>query len=246
MQKIDPTHIKFTFQFNGKLTLCVVIVLSIMLKLGFWQLDRESEKLTILKTRQERLLADPVVIESLNKEDELNFQQVSLQGRYINDKSILIDNQIVDGKFGYEVITAFEASSMVVMVSRGWVQGSLDRNKLPDITSVVGSVKLKAEVYVPMGKPFTLGGDPEVGKWPQRVLTINLLGLEENFTKPLFPFVVRLGERNPGVYFRHWKSINISPEKHRGYALQWFSMSFALCLLYFTASTNIVSILRSK
>jgi surfeit locus 1 family protein len=39
--------------------------------------------------------------------------------------------------------------------------------------------------------------------------------------------------QNPEGFTREWKLINSMPEKNLGYAVQWFSMAFLVCLIYF-------------
>jgi len=50
---------------------------------------------------------------------------------------------------------------------------------------------------------------------------------------------VRLDALQPGVYVRNWPVISTSPEKHRGYAIQWFTMATVLLLLYLYISTKV-------
>ena len=62
----------------------------------------------------------------------------------------------------------------------------------------------------------------------------------------LFPFVVRLGESEPSAYEARWPLINAEPEKHQGYAVQWFTMAAALALIFIIRSSNIWQLLRSR
>ena len=62
----------------------------------------------------------------------------------------------------------------------------------------------------------------------------------------LFPYPVRIDPAQPGALSVDWQVINVSPEKHTGYAVQWFSMAAALALIYLLRSTNIWQLLRGR
>ena len=63
-----------------------------------------------------------------------------------------------------------------------------------------------------------------------------LSGLDAN--AQVFDYSIRLAEATPGVLLRNWPVISTTPEKHRGYAVQWFAMAAALVLLYLYYSTR--------
>ena len=240
---------KLIFHFNWRLTLSVIILFPTLISLGFWQLDRAHEKEQLLKSHQLKVNQNPLPIEQLNSldSDSMRYQQVKLSGKFLPEKQILIDNQIYRGKFGYEVITPLKlATNEVVLVSRGWVSGDLDRSKLPKIETPDVSLNLLGEIYVAPGKPMLLGEYLIQQNWPIRVPYIDIEKLKPLFAEPLFPFLVRLHEDQPSFFEKHWVVINIQPEKHIGYAVQWFVMAATLVLLYLLASTNIVSLVRKN
>jgi cytochrome oxidase assembly protein ShyY1 len=65
---------------------------------------------------------------------------------------------------------------------------------------------------------------------------VRLSGIEAS--ADVFGSSVRLAEATPGVLARNWSVVSTTPEKHRGYAVQWFAMATALVLLYFYYSTR--------
>ena len=54
--------------------------------------------------------------------------------------------------------------------------------------------------------------------------------------RPLFPYSVRLDAGQPGALRVDWEPINTQPEKHTGYAVQWFAMAIALVLFWVYSS----------
>jgi cytochrome oxidase assembly protein ShyY1 len=66
--------------------------------------------------------------------------------------------------------------------------------------------------------------------------------LERRLGRALFPDVVRL-ESSPGLD-TGWIVVNLTPEQHLGYAVQWFALATALAILTFVTNSNIAEVLR--
>lgn len=222
---------------NWKMTLFVLIMFPVLNRLGFWQLDRATEKYHLQEISVSRQNRDAQEIESLLEMPaaELAYRKVLLRGHYINDKNILIDNQIYRSIFGYDVVTPFQLSSggLTVLVSRGWTKGNLDRTQYPIVAPVDGDLELIARVFVPTRVPYLIGSEEQNQGWPKRLAFVNFADFQSEFKNRLFPFVLRLEEEMPGVLARHWLSVGgLKPENHEGYAFQWFALAGTLMLCY--------------
>ena len=55
---------------------------------------------------------------------------------------------------------------------------------------------------------------------------------------------LRLAAGQPGALSVDWQVINVSREKHTGYAVQWFSMAAVLLLIFLLRSSNLWDWLR--
>jgi len=57
---------------------------------------------------------------------------------------------------------------------------------------------------------------------------------------PLQPVVILLVPEAPEGYWRDWRPQfgGFGPERHRGYAVQWFALAVALIILYVFASAR--------
>jgi surfeit locus 1 family protein len=64
--------------------------------------------------------------------------------------------------------------------------------------------------------------------------------------EPLYPYSVRLDADSTGALTTHWPLLNVSSDKHHGYAVQWFSMATALFLIYIWRSSNIGTVLQQR
>lgn len=231
------------FHFDWKLTLLTAALLPILLSLGFWQLRREQEKLELQQQYAARQSEQALALEQLEPEADLQYRQVSLSGYYDNAHHFLLDNRVHQGQVGYELITPLVTdSNRVVLVNRGWLAQGATRAQLPAPAPIEGRVMLRGSVYVPVGSPFTLGAENTADtSWPRVVQTLEPVAMAAaagHGARELFPYSVRLAEGVAGVLVRDWPVISTTPEKHRGYAVQWFAMATMLLGLYLYYSTR--------
>ena len=71
---------------------------------------------------------------------------------------------------------------------------------------------------------------------PLRVQQIEIEKLGRLFSKQLLPFAVYLDKNEVIGYKKYWQPIVMPPEKHRGYAFQWFSLAVAWLALMIGAA----------
>jgi surfeit locus 1 family protein len=230
------------YRFDWKLSLLTALLLPLMLSLGFWQLRRAQEKLELQDQYAARQYEAPVTLEQLSADSDLQYRQVELTGRYDNAHNFLLDNRIHQGQVGYDLVTPFITETQrVVLVNRGWLAQGPTREQLPPLAAVEGRVTLHGSVYVPVGTQLVLGViTPDAG-WPQVIQTLDPMpaGVVAGYRgKDVFPYSVRLAEGAPGVLVRDWPVISMTPERHQGYAVQWFAMAAMLLGLYLYYSTR--------
>lgn len=244
------TKLRLKIQINWKIALGVFFIVMVLLRLGFWQLDRAEQKRQIQQDRDAQRLAAPVSIELLNLDDQkaLKGTKIKLQGHFDNTKSILVSKQIFQGRSGYEVITLFnlQAGDRLILVSRGWVSAK-HRQQLPVFTAVTGVQSLVGEIYVPADKSFFLPQKIDAtASWPLRVHHFDINDISQFFDRPVLPFIVRLEKDSPGVLMRHWWETRLQTTNSTSYALQWFAMVLLLSVIIILKSTNILEIIRSN
>ena len=242
---------RFKVDFNWKIAVCLLVLFTTLVRMGFWQLDRAKQKRDLEIVRRQKSLADPVPIENLILDDTsvLRHKKVLLIGHYDNNRSVFVSNQFYQNQPGYEVITAFklDASDHVVFVSRGWMPVHQDMNQLPPIEPVPGKQQLSGEIHVPSTNSFFAQQilDRE-SSWPLRVNHFDISTVSPLFTNPVLPFVVRLGQANPGTFIQHWQEKKHKPTNSTSYAIQWFGMALIVVVITLIKSTNILEIIRSK
>jgi len=225
-------HIMKRFRPGVAPTVVVLFLLPLLIFLGFWQLDRGEEKRALLASYAERRAAEPMASIHLEQAADPAYRRVQLRGQFDAEHSLLLDNSTRGGKPGVELIQPFhdQASGLWLLINRGWLPWP-DRRTPPAFTTPDQVISLNAWVYVPSGATFQLGADPVGAAWPRLVTAIDPAKLWPELSREGYANELRL---EPGVaaYQLDWSVVSMGPEKHLGYAVQWFAMAAALFGLY--------------
>lgn len=236
------------FLFNPGLipTLATLIVLSILLKLGFWQVQRAGEKDYLQSRFDSRSQLGTLGLQELLKTPgDINDYPVAINGHFDNQYNLLLDNQIYQSQAGYHLLTLFipfasPEPNQALWVNRGWLPVGQNRAILPPIPPLHGQHTLQGRVYVPSNKVFLLKKDNyQQVSWPLRVQSVDLDSLESVLGVQLLPFTLRLNPKNDNSNLpREWHNNPMGADKHKAYALQWFAMGLVLILIYIITNTH--------
>lgn len=242
------------FNPGWKLTLLSATLFPGLIALGCWQLSRAHGKQALLDQIALRRHMPAVEFAALGDLAEPAYTQLLVRGEYLEGRVLLRDNQMYRGRFGYEWLQLFQLqdgnvnsgenrskSPPLLLLSRGWVAGSLDRSVLPPPPPVSGHVELVAEVYVPPGKAFLLKHEALPAGWPKRVQSVDVAALSADLSAELYPHVLRVHSGDHAGFAPYWQDINVQPEKHSAYAVQWFAMAVALVAMYLAAGLGFLS-----
>jgi len=209
------------------LVVCCFIALFIIA--GFWQMDRYQGKLYELESIERRAWLPSREPVKLRGVDNPRYFPVKVSGNYINDESFLLDNRVVQGVSGYHLITPFMMTdNRILLVNRGWIKGDIDKSILPSFEPVLGHKQIKGMAWQPLGKAIVFGKDEWSEKWPKVIQSLVIDRMSANFEVSVESWFLVLDEYQPGIMKRDFHPINIQPNKHLGYAFQWFVMALAL------------------
>ncbi len=226
----------YRLRFKPAFFLLCLFFTCLMFYLGVWQLHRYHFKKNLLDTYQQRLTASPTPLSHIPSAVEtLQFLPVSAEGRYLNDMTMLLQNQFHEDKVGFDVLTPFQipGDTKLLLVDRGWV-GQTDDQQLPKILSITGEQKVVGHIKLLNEYVFILGKNiysPDMS--PLVMQKIDIADISRITHQAFYPFVVRLNaEVGPG-YVRDWTITTVMPERHMAYAVQWFVMAVVLMIAYF-------------
>ena len=238
-----------------RITLLTAVLLPLLVGLGFWQLERAEEKAALAEAFDERARAAPAPLDQAlwrQSPQALAYLPVEASGRFVPGRHLLLDNRIRDGRFGYEVVSllALDNGSGSVLVNRGWLRGDASRQLLPEIPETAEPVTVRGHLYVAPGKPYLLAEQQLAGPWPWRLQALEMdklvPALEAQLGARVAPYPLRIDAGQPGALDVAWQVVNVSPAKHRGYAVQWFTMAAVLLIFFCLRSSNLWQLLRGR
>jgi cytochrome oxidase assembly protein ShyY1 len=234
MFAIAMSRPSFSWQIHWPTTLFVFALLPCLLALGVWQWHRAGEKRLVQQQYAELQGRAPADVAQLSS-PPMNYTRVTVRGRYDNSRNWLLDNRVLGGRVGFEVLTPFVfGQAGVVLVNRGWIIGDPARRVLPVIPAVDGVVTLTGYAYRPETNARVGSASPSTA-WPRVIEQIDFVRID----RTLPAWTLRLDPDAAGALRPEWPVVTGSPEKHVAYAVQWFAMAFALLLLWLLRSSNL-------
>lgn len=206
-------------------------LLAVTVSAGLWQSRRADEK-RALKASYERLAQEsPALLPGEPiKAEQFRYRRVIVRGHFDPAHEMFIDNRVIAGKPGYQVVTPLRIadSQRYVLVDRGWVERSWDQTVQPEVRTPLGEVKLEG-IAVPQARYLELSRNTVAGKVWQN---IDLKRMGETVPYDLQPVIVtQLNDTGDGLR-REWRPPDTGIEKHMGYAFQWFAMAAAIVVIY--------------
>ena len=226
----------YSFKPAWTVSVGLIGVFSLFISLGFWQLRRAEEKQALMATRQQRAMESALLLDGkLPDSGDWRYRSVVVEGEYDPAHQFLLDNQIHAQKAGFHVLTPMRmrGGDEVVLVNRGWISGGPERGDYPPLAVASGPVRIAGVVDRFPGVGWKLAGAEIPGPgWPSLVQLAEPGPLGNKLGHPVLPFQVLLDPAEPDGYVRDWRETRLTPEKNRGYALQWFLFAAIALILY--------------
>lgn len=222
-------------------TFVVLLLLPLLLALGFWQLDRGQQKAKMQTAFAKQFSQPPVTLAEVDLTDPARlYQRVIVFGHYDSAHQVLLDNQVRGGQPGYHVLTPLRLpEGGAILVNRGWIGLGESRQVLPALVAPIEAVKVTGWLAQPAQPGLKLGdATGSDRRWPRVVPYVDYDRLATVLAYPLLPAVVLLEPEAAWGFERDWQPRfgGFGPERHQGYAVQWFSLAAALVILYLTAN----------
>jgi surfeit locus 1 family protein len=221
-------------------TLGMVLGVTLTVRLGFWQLSRAAEK----EQRQAAIVAQmqaPVLNTRALVAAPANFglmhQRVILDGQWLPEHTVYLDNRAMNGRAGFWVVTPLQLNANTrVLVQRGWVpRHQQDRTLLPEIQTPTGVVQVQGRIAPPPSPLLTLNVDPAFGHAESKIAHIRQnLDLDAYAAEVggVFAATVLQTDLSSEGLLRDWSVITAGVEKNLAYAFQWFALSALQLMLY--------------
>lgn len=231
---------KLAWSFRPSLlvTSTTVTVIIATLSLGNWQTHRAQAKLK-LQQQIDALQQEPFL--TLNSQlvnaKEVEFHSVAVRGQFADQYTVFLDNKILNGVVGYHVLTPLKIgnSDKYVLVNRGWVKAGNKREQLPHVNPVKDPVQIEGTALIPSTKFLQLSSKGIEGIVWQN---LSLERYQQWSGLTLQPILIQQTNDVGDGLLKKWDRPDVGVDKHRGYALTWYSFAILAFILYISLNVK--------
>lgn len=220
-------------------TILVLIGVYVLIRLGFWQLDRLESRRQFNQHYLEQI-SSPVINlnDEINHQDLMNseYREVTVSGYYDFKNEIYLQNQAYENIPGYRVVTPLKIDNnkKIVYIERGWISLE-DLKDIEAINHIYTQLQnLEGIIRLPQsesdfGRKSSNASDPN----SQFFLYVDLDLLQTELEYELLPIYVQLkDENNNQKPYSKLPEIEVTEGPHFGYAMQWFFFASLLGIGY--------------
>ena len=196
--------------------------------LSVWQISRGMDK----TAEQEAFESQAGFSNWSDGMDVRSFQKLKATGTFNGDRQVLLENIIINSRYGVYVITPLAGlgNEPVLLVNRGWLEkmpnAALDTSQL-DVTDEFVTVRGRVGSLPRAGMKMGDAVSPGTG-WPKTAVYPSFEEVAAALGREVQPFVLLMDHEEANGFYRHWVPTEFGPGKHFGYALQWFAMGAVL------------------
>jgi len=207
--------------------------------LGVWQLGRADMKQQLWDQREARqglaeLTGSVLAAEaSRNGWEALLDRNVRLQGHWVPEATVYLENRPMNGRAGFVVVTPLRltGTDTAVAVQRGWLPRRMDdRTAVADVPTALAEVEIVGRLAPAPSKLYEFAAEAG-GRIRQN---IDLDAYAAEWSLRLFPVSVQQNEPTAPAdgLTRDWPRVGADVHKHYGYAFQWFGLCALIMVLY--------------
>lgn len=209
--------------------------IALTVSLGNWQMRRGDAKEALQAEWDAAQRGAPVQLDSQAAIDQVERtlpRRVQLRGSFVPAATVYLDNRMRQGVAGFDVIAAISIGSALplVPVDRGWAaRDPQDRARLPVAPAEADAV-IEGLAVAGLPRLLELGSEPErriPGIWQN----LEFDDFERVLGKSVARFVVQQTSESPDGLRRDRPQPALGVDKHRGYALQWYSLAALIAVL---------------
>ena len=227
----------------------MVVVVSIGIGAGFWQMSRAAGKIEKAEKLAIQIALPPL---NLNTKPqwtlaEADSRRLLVEGEFLADEAIWLDNRpqpgapaskAGSGQSGFYLLMPFQIAGMenaVIWVQRGWApRNREDRMALPPTTTPSGKVRIEGVGIAQPDRVFELGDGGVGSNGPVRIQqNLDLTKEAERHRWQQIPFVLKqMSELEKDGLMRNWTAAASGVERHYAYAFQWFALALSAFLFW--------------
>lgn len=220
--------------------LVFMLFLPLLLGLSFWQYERGEEKSAHWQEFEQSGGA-AVALDGNDIISQVNalprYQRVSVQGEYLPQYQVLLDNLPEQGRPGWHVLTPFRiaGSDAIILVDRGWLP-----KQAGEIPKLAVSAKMRriegrlADLPRPGLELET--AEPPKG-WPKPMQFPDVAAVAKELRKAgitarVVPRILWLDASAADGFKREWQPAGLTPARHYAYSFQWLALALTLVIIF--------------
>lgn len=208
--------------------------------LGRWQWQRGEEKAGLLQAWKAALIGPEIPLPRALQDQSLLPQRVSGEGRFTGPY-LLQDNQRHAGRIGLRYFRAMQVccERQTVLVDLGWRPWGQAR-QLPAPAELPERAQISGLLVPWPGQGIAMGGDAWNVSSSNEVLLLRIdrEALSQQFGLEISSRLLRLDPQLDIGFERDLEALpnTLTPERHRGYAVQWFGLALTVLIVYIVLS----------
>ena len=201
--------------------LLLYVTLIMLISLGIWQSYRYITKKDMLSKIEVSKASSPVDIDNIKSIDNnLAFQKVRIKGKFLYDKEIHFFYTI-NKKIGYYIFTPFiSENNKTILVNRGWIKQQ-DKNTHNDDIQEISIIEGIMHFNLYKFKLKLVDNNLIKNQW----FYLDQKELQKYTNLQLTDYIIWQTNNNDDPKFKYIEINNNLPNKHKEYAITWFSLA---------------------
>lgn len=220
-------------------TIVVFLGMLLLIRLGIWQLDRLEQRRAANVELIAALQAPPIDLNEGLPDEELSGlenREVVASGRYDLDEQLILKIQNWQGQAGVHLVTPLllDGLDTAVLVDRGWVpqtevdEGAVGTYDVSEPVQVTGYLAPSQIISRNQGNSGNNGPQSEIYR-------VDIEAIQSQLDYEILPLYVIESPPEDEVDelpFNVPRNVEVTEGSHLSYALQWFSFSIMLAVIY--------------
>jgi len=218
-------------------TLFTIISLLILISLGTWQVYRLIWKNSLISNYLYKFNNEIIKYDkNFSFNNEFEYRRINIEGRFINEKEILIIGKTFEGNAGFHLITPFiTKEEKLLLINRGWISEKLKLRSSRSFSLIEEDIVIDGIIRRPQKKGYFVPENDPIGNFwftikpyqIEKALKLESFDLEKKF----YVDVIRdKGKLKLPI------GVSGSPNfrnQHLTYAFTWYSLAITLIIVYF-------------
>ena len=195
-----------------------------------WQYDKGQRKDAMLLKLEHAARLPALELGPAVRSGDSLYREVSARGVLLAHTTVLLDNQARGPRPGFHVYSALRLDQGGhVLVKRGWIEGELDRTKLPVIVTPESVVTVQGLALPASGRFLELRETPLTETVWQNVTVERY---RQRFGLDFMPLILEQHSESDDGLLRDWAKPASGSAKHYGYAFQWGAIAILILVFH--------------